>query len=91
MKKSYIINYELTNYYQKNKQIEDIIKELGGDYVCPQPGTWIIKTRLDPIQITEELKPVFSPQDHLLVFQIKNNFWGLQEEGVWKFIRRYIF
>ncbi|MEG0133819.1 MAG: hypothetical protein RR782_06805, partial [Clostridium sp.] len=54
-------------------------------------STWIIKSDLSVIQVSNNLKSKMDNNDSLLVIEVENNYAGWLNNGAWDYLSESIF
>lgn len=80
-----LITYDLNRPGQKYDEIHEAIKS-AGYWWHHLESTWLVQTSNGPKYWYEKLEPYLDSNDHLLIIEVKNNYWGTLPKRAWEWI-----
>lgn len=89
----YLITYDLNKKDKDYESLFEKIKEFSyfDTWWHYLDSTWIIKSNLSSLEISNKLQSVMDNNDFLLVIEVKNNYYGWLPEDAWDYLKKNIF
>lgn len=91
--KAYLITYDLNKSGQNYSGLYDAIKtaSYNDTWWHYLDSTWIIKSSMTTSQVYDILKPYIDNNDHILVIEVVENYYGFLPNDAWKYLKEHIF
>lgn len=86
---AYMISYDLISPGQKYNDVQEAIKFFGS-WAKILESTWLIKTYLSAEQVYNRVHEAMDSNDHLLVIEVKDNYYGHLDNEVHKWIKKIL-
>jgi hypothetical protein len=85
MKKLYNVSYDLNKAGKDYKGLHDELKRTESWYHLLD-STWLLYTSESASQIWDRLSPHIDTDDHILIIQVVNNYYGWLPQDAWNWI-----
>lgn len=86
----YMISYDLNKPGQGYDKLYEAIKEASiyDTWMHYLDSTWFIKSNLSTKQVFAKLEPYIDKNDHLLVMEVTNNYYGYLPNDAWDYLKK---
>lgn len=91
MSKPYMISYDLNDPGQKYEDVKKTIEDFS---ICArrvQKPFWLVRSEFTPEEMVRKLEKNADLNDTILIFEIKNHYFGQAFKEDWNFIQNSLF